>query len=58
MTACRRAAPRRTLAIKECPACRFVYIDSAPRYQVQAETMAWERTTRVEEQRGAAIRPI
>jgi SAM-dependent methyltransferase len=45
-------------AIKECPACRFVYIDSAPHYQVQAETMAWERTTRVEEQRRAAIRPI
>jgi hypothetical protein len=33
-----------TLAMKECPACRFVDIDSAPHYQVQAETMAWERT--------------
>jgi SAM-dependent methyltransferase len=45
-------------SIKECDACGFVYIDSAPRYEVQVDTMAWERTTKVEEARRAEIRPI
>jgi SAM-dependent methyltransferase len=45
-------------AIKECLGCSFVYIDSAPQYEVQFETMAWERTTKVEEQRRAELRPI
>ncbi len=44
--------------IKECVGCGFVYIDNAPRYEVQFETMAWERTTKVEEQRRAKLRPI
>jgi len=45
-------------AIKECSGCGFVYIDRAPLYEVQFTTMAWERTTKVEEQRRAEIRPI
>lgn len=44
--------------IKDCSECGFVYIDSAPEYEVQFKTMAWERTTKVEEQRRAEIRPI
>jgi SAM-dependent methyltransferase len=44
--------------IKECPNCLFVYIDRAPRYEVQFETMAWERTTKFEEQRRAGLRPL
>jgi len=45
-------------AIRICKGCSFVYIDNAPHYAVQFETMAWERTTKVEEQRRAEIRPI
>lgn len=45
-------------SIKTCADCGFVYIDSAPRYEVQVDTMAWERTTKVEETRRAEIRPI
>jgi SAM-dependent methyltransferase len=52
------AYSHRPWAVKECPHCRFVYIESAPLYEVQFETMAWERTTKVEEQRRAKIRPI
>jgi SAM-dependent methyltransferase len=48
----------RPWTIKECPGCGFVYIDTAPRYEVQTATMAWERTTKIEEQRRAALRPI
>jgi len=44
--------------IKDCSRCSFVYIDSTPEYEVQFRTMAWERTTKVEEQRRAEIRPI
>lgn len=44
--------------IKKCTSCDFVYIDSAPQYEVQFTTMAWERTTKVEEERRAKIRPI
>jgi SAM-dependent methyltransferase len=45
-------------AIRTCQECGFVYIDNAPHYAVQFETMAWERTTKVEERRRADIRPI
>lgn len=38
--------------------CGFVYLDNAPHYEVLIETMAWERTTKIEEQRRAEIRPI
>lgn len=48
----------RPWTIKECPDCGFIYIDRAPLYQMQFETMAWERTTKIEEQRRAEIRPI
>jgi SAM-dependent methyltransferase len=44
--------------IRECEECGFVYIDSAPHYEVQFVTMAWERTTKLEERRRAEIRPI
>ena len=44
--------------IKECSGCGFVYIDRAPVYEMQFTTMAWERTSKVEEQRRAEIRPI
>jgi SAM-dependent methyltransferase len=45
-------------AIKECSGCSFVYIDRAPHYEAQFSMMAWERTTKVEEQRRAELRPI
>jgi SAM-dependent methyltransferase len=48
----------RPWAIKQCSGCGFVYIDRAPLYEAQFTTMAWERTTKVEEQRRAEIRPI
>jgi SAM-dependent methyltransferase len=44
--------------IKDCSGCGFVYIDRAPEYEVQSEAMSWERTTKVEEQRRADIRPM
>jgi SAM-dependent methyltransferase len=44
--------------IRDCPDCGFVYIDRAPHYDVQFETMAWSRTTLVEEGRRAELRPI
>ena len=44
--------------VKDCPVCGFVYIDRAPEFAVQFETMAWERTTKVEEQRRAELRPF
>jgi len=44
--------------IKQCPGCRFVYIDRAPVYDLQFSTMAWERTTKIEEERRAKIRPF
>jgi len=44
--------------VRQCPGCGFVYIDKAPHYEVQFDTMAWERTTTVEDQRRAEIRPI
>jgi SAM-dependent methyltransferase len=45
-------------AVKACRACGFVYIDRAPSYDLQFSTMAWERTTKFEEQRRAELRPI
>jgi SAM-dependent methyltransferase len=48
----------RPWTIKECPGCGFIYIDTAPRYEVQTDTMAWERTTKIEEQRRAELCPI
>lgn len=44
--------------VKQCPGCAFVYIDKAPVYAAQSVQMAWERTTRIEEQRRAALRPL
>lgn len=48
----------RPWTIKKCLSCGFVYIDRAPVYEVQFLTMAWERTTKIEEQRRAEVRPI
>jgi len=44
--------------VKDCGTCGFAYIDRAPKFEVQFETMAWERTTKVEELRRAQIRPF
>lgn len=44
--------------VKQCADCGFVYIDSAPHFEMQFETMAWERTSKAEERRRAEIRPI
>ncbi len=44
--------------VRHCADCGFVYIDRAPRYEVQVEHMAWDRTTKIEEQRRAELRPI
>lgn len=45
-------------AVKQCSGCRFVYIDRAPLYGVLRSAMAWERTTKIEEQRRAELRPF
>ena len=44
--------------VKDCGTCGFAYIDRAPEFAAQFETMAWERTTGVEELRRAQIRPF
>jgi SAM-dependent methyltransferase len=44
--------------VRACRECGFVYIDQAPEYAVQVEQMAWDRTTKVEEERRAELRPI
>lgn len=44
--------------IKDCDDCGFVYIDQAPVYETLTSTMAWERTTKVEEVRRTEIRPV
>jgi len=44
--------------VRNCANCGFVYIDSAPRYETQFETMAWDRATKVEELRRAETRPL
>ena len=45
-------------AVKDCRACGFVYIDRAPDLALQFQTMAWERTTKLEETRRAKLRPF
>ena len=44
--------------VKTCSRCGFVYIEKAPDYEALFTQMAWERTTKVEDKRRAAIRPI
>lgn len=44
--------------VRDCAGCGFVYIDKAPVYETLKSVMAWEKTTKVEEQRRAEIRPI
>ena len=44
--------------VKTCARCGFVYIEKAPDYEELFANMAWERTTKVEEQRRASIRPF
>ena len=44
--------------VKNCSRCGFVYIEKAPDYEALFSNMAWERTTKVEEQRRAVIRPF
>ncbi|MDA0652573.1 MAG: methyltransferase domain-containing protein, partial [Proteobacteria bacterium] len=40
-----------------CGGCSFVYLSRGPDYTALFSTMAWERTTRVEEQSRAELRP-
>jgi len=40
-----------------CGSCGFVYLARAPDYSALFTTMAWERTTRIEERRRAETRP-
>lgn len=44
--------------VKTCRRCGFVYIDKAPRYDALFETLAWERTSRLEAERRAAAQPV
>ena len=44
--------------IRDCRECGFVYIDKAPVHETLNKTMAWERTSKVEEQRRSEIRPV
>jgi DNA-binding response OmpR family regulator/SAM-dependent methyltransferase len=44
--------------VKQCPDCGFVYIENAPQYESQFEMMAWERTTKIEQERRAELRPL
>lgn len=38
-----------TWRLKECNSCGFVYLENAPDYAALRESMAWEKTTQVEE---------
>ena len=44
--------------LKSCTDCGFVYLDAAPDYAALAETLAWERSSKVEETRRAAAQPV
>ena len=44
--------------LKDCPQCGFTYIDRGPDYAQLFETLSWETTTAVEEQRRADLRPM
>lgn len=44
--------------LMRCGGCGFVYLSRGPDYSALFTTMAWERTTRVEERRRAEARPF
>jgi SAM-dependent methyltransferase len=44
--------------IRDCLGCGFVYIDQAPVYEALSTDLAWERTSKIEEGRREAMRPI
>lgn len=45
-------------AIKRCAGCGFVYCDKAPDTRLLAAALAWERTSKQEDRRRAAARPL
>lgn len=45
-------------AIKTCAGCGFVYCDTAPDTSLLAAELAWERTSKQEDRRRAAERPL
>lgn len=45
-------------AMRRCGGCGFVYLRHAPDYRLLHTDMAWEKTTRIEETRRAAARPL
>ena len=49
---------RGTWNLKKCRQCGFVYINSAPHYELQFEKMAWETTSKLEERRRTRSHPI
>jgi SAM-dependent methyltransferase len=44
--------------IRDCEHCGFVYIDQAPVYAALSMDLAWERTSKIEETRREAMRPL
>src|SRR3546814_389950 len=42
----------------KCPDCEFVYLDRAPGYEALSTTLAWERTSKIEDQRRLTERPV
>ena len=44
--------------IRDCADCGFVYIDKGPDYAKLFAELSWETTTKIEEQRRAALRPV
>lgn len=44
--------------VKDCRTCGFTYIDSAPDYTALFEQMAWDKSTKVEQQWRESTRPV
>ena len=44
--------------IKDCPACRFVYLENAPAYEALKVDFAWEKTSAKERVERKAAEPV
>lgn len=45
-------------SIRDCPACRFVYLDPVPQYEALSKTLAWDDSAAKETARKAKANPV